>query len=813
MSMKRFTSLLGKRRRSSPHLLLPLLLVIALVLSLISLPLSGFLDRHLSGLKTSSSFEDDLTATRVLSAQTTAEGAVLLENNESVLPLDISDAPEVCLFGLAAVQPVYADGRTSERTTLADSLTAAGFSVNEDLISFYQSLSDATSEPDASTYDAQLLGSVRNAADTAIVALSHTQGDAPTLSNEELSLLQLVANLEFERVIVLLNSPSVMQLDFVQDEAYGIDAALWIGAPGEGGMEAVGQLLSGEITPSGKTAATFAYDVSSAPSANGTLAVQDQLVYATNGNAVEYPDSASVSYSEGIYVGYRYYETRYAEDEAGYTAAVQYPFGYGLSYTTFDEEITGFSCDGTTVTMEVTVTNAEEAAGADVVEIYATLPYKKGGLEKASEVLVGYGRTETLNPGDSTTVEISFPLSDMASYDTKNNCFALGKGTYQIQLKRDAHTTVEARALNLTDKFKYDTSMADLSGAAPEAMLSRSNWTRSYVEAESAVAAASPAAAAAEEETTTSKVKKLSQLTGADYDDPMWDSLLNALSEKQLTALTQLEGDTIPAVKSIGLDKALLLDGSSGLIRKAHGVQYSGTLLPCKLLVGSTWDADLAEQLGAAEGQEAADMGLAGIYSPSGALMRNAWYSDAYSEDSLLTGSLLSSYASGVESTGTLCFVSGFGITEESGAAVQTGVQAMRELYLRPYALCLSSGSASGVIPVETAETAALLTDLLRGEWGFDGAVFAASARTDAADAFNAGASAVMTDAEADVNAETLKEAAHHTLYALANSSAVEGTKYGPKSHWRLILLLVDLVLLALNAATLYHPGKRSKKQ
>lgn len=807
MSIKRFKFLLNRKSR----LLLPLLLVIALVLSLLSLPLSGFLDRHLSTLKTSSSFEGDLAATKELSAQTTAEGAVLLENNESALPLNNSTSPEICLFGLAAVQPVYADGRTAEGTTLADSLIGAGFSVNEDLISFYQSLNGVTSEPDASTYDAELLGRARNASDTAIVAISHTQSDAPVISNEEQSLLQLVADLDFERVIVLINSPSVMQLDFLREESYGIDAALWIGAPGEGGMDAVGALLSGEITPSGKTAATFAYDIASAPSANGTLTLQDDLVFATSGNAVD-PDTASVSYSEGIYVGYRYYETRYADDKKGYAAAVQYPFGYGLSYTSFDKEITAFSCDGTDVMIEVTVTNSGDTAGADVAEIYATLPYKTGGLEKASEVLVGYGRTETLNPNESATVEITFPLSYMASYDTKNNCFALGKGTYQIQLKSDAHTTLDARALKLTDKFKYDISIADLSGTAPEAMLSRSDWAMSYAEMESTASSPAPADGSADMEETAVKTKKLSQLTGADYDDPMWNSLLNSLSEKQLTALTQLREDTIPAVGSIHLEETLLLDGSRGLIGKAHGVRYSGTLLPCKLLVGSTWDADLAELLGAAEGQEAADMGLAGIYGPSGALIRNAWYGDAYSEDSFLTGSLLSSYAAGVESTGTLCFVTGFGITEESGAAVRSGVQAMRELYLRPYALCLSSGSASGVIPSETAESAPLLTDLLRSEWRFNGAVLTASDSTASGDALTAGASAVMNGADADVNPQTRKEAAHHTLYILANSNAVNGMKYGPKSHWRLILFLVDLVLVALNAFTIYRPGKRRRR-
>ncbi len=808
MRIKYLRPLLETRWHKLPALVLPLLLAAALLLSLLSLPLSGFLDRHLSSLTTSASLEDDLAATAALSAQTTAEGAVLLENADSLLPLDPKTTPEICLFGLASVQPVYADGRTADRTTLADSLAAAGFSVYEDLLSFYQSLGDVTSEPDASAYDTDLLNSARSASGTAIIAISHTEDNEPMLQEEEVALLELVAGLDFDNVIVLINSPSVMQLDFLQVEAYGIDAALWIGAPGEGGMDAVGELLSGAITPSGKTAATYLYDVSSAPAASSTLEGQTSLTSDTDGNALADSETTTISYDEGIYVGYRYYETRYAGDEEGYASAVQYPFGYGLSYTTFDRQITSFACDGTTVTMEVTVTNTGEVSGADVVEIYATLPYKTSGLEKASEVLVGYQRTETLEPEESVTVEISFPLSYMASYDTKNNCFALGKGTYEIQLKSDAHTTVDSRTLTLTDKYKYDTSLADLSGSAPEVMLSRSDWTLSYVEEESAVSAATSETDSAEEEEATSSAKKLSQLTGVSYDDPLWDSLLDRLSEKQLAALTTLADDTISGISSIGLDQVLLADGSSGLTGDAHGVSYSGTLLPCQLLIGSTWDSDLAERLGAAVGQEAADMGLAAIYGPSGAILRNAWCSDAYSEDSLLTGSLLSSYASGVESTGTLCFVTGFGLSDASGAAVLCGVQAMRELYLRPYEMCLSSASASGVVAVEGAETAAFLTDLLRGEWRFNGAVFTVSSGTGAAAALNAGASAVISSADADVtnvDEETLKEAAHHMLYVLANSNAVSGTQYGPHSYWRLVLALIDLALLGANAFLFYR--------
>ncbi len=761
-----------KRRRNPVPIALHLLLALALVLSLASVPLSGFLDLHLSHLKSAKTLKEDFASTALLSEQTVEEGAVLLENADNALPLAADRS--VCLFGMAAVQAVQSDGRTGGQA-LTDGLTQAGFQVNEGLLSFYKEQKTYTGEIAASEYDAELLSEARNSANIAVIALSHTEEEGPLLTENEASLLQLVADLDFEKTIVLINSPCVMQLDFLQNEAYGIDGALWIGAPGEGGFAAVGKLLSGAVTPSGKTAATYVYDLNSAP------AVGTAEATATDGNAAK--STASVSYTEGIYVGYRYYETRYADDEKDYQTAVQYPMGYGLSYTSFEEKITGFAFDGLHAVMKVKVTNTGAVSGAQVVQLYARLPVTKSGLEKSAKVLVGYGRTKTLEPGKSDTVELSFAVEDMASFNEEKSCYTLEKGTYELELSTDAHTVVEKRALKISQKYNYHKTTTELALAAPEAQLTSTGWkTVEVAEPAGAEAKAAVAVSNANGEQEGGKTRvRLAQLAGAAYDDEAWEELLDALSSEQLTALTGFDGAAIPAIRGIGLAQARFLDGERGVIGKALGVRYKGTLLPCLSLMGCTWDTELIGQLGAAEGQEAADMGLMGLYSPSPMLLRNGWYGDAWSEDSLLTGTLLGSYAAGVQSSGPMCVLRTVGPEETEGTTVRVGEQALRELYLKSVYPALTTG-ALGVLSTEClSETG--VQSLLRTEWGFEGAILGGT---------GAG--------------ESQRDAAHHILYALAN--AATNPKAGPASGWRLILALADVILLALNLLVLTMQGK-----
>lgn len=771
--MKRAEKAAAKRRRNLIPVVLHLLLALVLVLSLASVPLSGFLDLHLSHLKSAKTLKQDCAATALLSQQAVEEGAVLLENTDNALPL-ASDSP-ICLFGIAAVQAVQSDGRTGGQA-LTDGLTQGGFQVNEALLSFYKEQKTYTGEIAASEYDVELLSQARNSANIAVIALSHTEEEGPLLTENEASLLQLVANLDFEKTIVLINSPCVMQLDFLQNADYGIDAALWIGAPGQDGFAAVGKLLSGAVTPSGKTAATCVYDLGSAPSMDETAGAT-----ATDGNAAKY--TGSVSYTEGIYVGYRYYETRYADDEKGYNAVVQYPMGYGLSYTSFEEKITDFACDGTHATMKVKVTNTGAVSGAQVVQLYAQLPATKSGLEKSAKVLVGYGRTKTLEPGKSETVELTFAVEDMASFNEEKNCYTLEKGTYELALSTDAHTVVEKRALKINQKYNYDKTTADLALAAPESRLTSGAWenveTAETVEAETEADAA-VSSANGEQKGGKSKTR-LSQLAGTAYDDGAWEELLDALSSQQLTALTSFDGEAIPAIKGIGLVQARFLDGERGVIGKALGVRYQGTLLPSLSLMGSTWDTELLEQIGAAEGQEAADMGLMGLYSPSTMLLRNGWYGDAWSEDSLLMGTLLSSYAAGVQSSGPMCVLRNLGVEEAAGTTVCVSEQALRELYLKSVRPAVATGVLGVLAPENLSGTGA--QSLLRTEWGFQGAIFGGTEE-----------------------AESRREAAHHILYALANSST--NPKAGPASSWRFLLILADVILLALNILILTLQGK-----
>lgn len=786
-----------KNTASKPSVsqLLGLVLVLALVLSVATIPFSGFLNNHLSRLKHSPSFAEDQLHTAELSNQVAAEGAVLLENQENTLPLD--PKTNVALFGLASIRPVYSDGR-SDNGSLADSLTDAGFTLNEDLLDVYRN-QKGNQEPTASAYSAELLKDVRKQADVAIIALSHTADQSFLLTETEQDLLQLVADLHFDQCIVLINSATIMQLDFLQEETYGIDAALWIGAPGAQGMEAVGELLSGVRNPSGKTTATYAYEFASGPAAS----ISDET-------------TSTISYTEGIYVGYRYYETRYANNEKAYDAAVQYPFGYGLSYTTFDQQISGFSFDGTQVSVEVTVTNTGDLEGATVAELYARPPYTDQGLETSSTVLVGYAKTNTLAPQASETITISFPLESMASYDKEAGHFVLKQGNYQIQLQSDAHTTLDTRGLNLSQDFTYEDTTADFSGAEVAKVLSRSDWKNLPPEEEDKTQDATAGDLSTPESTDTQGGVKLRQLQDAAYDDPAWSTLLNSLSEQQLDALTTFDGFTLPVVGSIGLSTLRFLDGCYGLTGTAHGVHYDGTLLPCMSLIGSTWDDTLVKDLGAALGQEAQDMGLSGVYCLSGALLRNPDVGDACSEDPILTGSLLCAYGAGVESSGTMCLIQDYGIPASGESAVLLDEQALRELYLRPFALCLKSGSVSGVCTSEgtlgkepVGASPALLRDVLRTEWDFTGLVISTS---NPAQALTAGASLVISEEDGDaLSGEVPTEAAHHTLYTVAQHRP-GGSKYGPKATWRTVLTVADVILIGLNLAWFWYQKKHPKE-
>ena len=434
------------------------------------------------------------------------EGFVLLKNENNVLPLANK---QVNVFGYSSIDINFGgtgsgSGSNEYNVGFYEGLENAGISVNEDLKAFYNDAytekqktnvmamvgGDYNSyEPSIDTYTEKMIDQAKDYSDTAIVVLTRNGGeggDLPQdtaayqggtagehyleLNKNERDMIAMVEE-NFENIIVVINSSNAMELGFLDDEA--IDGALWIGGPGCEGCNSLAQILEGEINPSGRLADTYAYDLTSNPSYYNF----GQFLYENTNNKYKLifdnpsvfngEHYAYVDYAEGIYVGYRYYETRWIDnetnecDEAAYEQAVQYPFGYGLSYTSFTQEISDFKDEGNTVTVDVTVTNTGDVAGKDVVQLYYTPPYYVGGSEKAFVNLADYEKTEILEPGESQTVTISFNYEDMASYDYQNNgCYVLEHGDYEIKLMNNAHDLIDSRTITVASDIVYNDANA-----------------------------------------------------------------------------------------------------------------------------------------------------------------------------------------------------------------------------------------------------------------------------------------------------------------------------------------------------------------
>ncbi|MGL4800044.1 MAG: glycoside hydrolase family 3 C-terminal domain-containing protein, partial [Cellulosilyticaceae bacterium] len=422
------------------------------------------------------------------------EGIVLLENKNNTLPLNKST--NVNIFGWGSVAPVYGGNgsgasNAAANITLQQGLIQAGINVNDELTKFYTDLGFARQEsgplndfaPDYRVYEADpslytdaLLNNAKAFSDVAVVMLTRVGGEGSDLANEmgdweadkgrhfleltskEEAMLDIVKE-NFETVIVLVNSSNAMELGFLEEE--GIDAALWVGGPGQTGMAAIGQVLVGDVNPSGALVDTYAYDATSSPAyQNFGYFSYPNARFGPNGNDWE---RAYVEYQEGIYVGYRYYETRFVDnqtgecDEEAYKQVVQYPFGYGLSYTSFDQQITGFKAKDDVIEVEVKVTNTGDVAGKEIVQVYHTAPYTVGGIEKSHVVLSAFGKTEILEPGKSETVTLTFPIEEMASYDYKDaKAYVLEAGNYEIKLMDNAHQVMDSKTYTLAETIIYD---------------------------------------------------------------------------------------------------------------------------------------------------------------------------------------------------------------------------------------------------------------------------------------------------------------------------------------------------------------------
>ncbi len=709
-----------------------------------------------------------------VSEQISDEGIVLLKNEGDTLPLA---GNAVNVFGFASMNPRFGGGGSgtadqSLAVNLYDALNEQGIAHNTAL---YDALIEAGAEPaeSASTGIFQVIWSMLGAeaphdpdpayltdelmaeaaafSDVALVVFGNDGVEAQDFTAEQLrltaeqrALLDRVSE-RFEEIVVVINSGNTMELGFLE-EYPEITAALSIGTPGPRGAVSLAKILSGEVNPSGHVTDTFAFDVESAPAAQNFGSFQ----YANANRAFQ-------NYSEGIYVGYRYYETRYADDAAGYAAAVQYPFGHGLSYTNFEWNISEPVVTGEMVAAVVEVTNTGDRAGKDVVQVYFSAPYTTGGIEKSAVELAGFAKTPLIEPGATETVKITFPLRDMASWDLQAGHYVLEPGTYSFRVGENVHAAAEVGTHEVATTIAYsedevtgtplENRFADAAGELT--YLSRADWDGTFPDAnatdftapDSVVAAigASPVPTtdlAAGPTLGAENGIVLADLAGLSYDDPLWEAFLDQFTLDELRALFSRGAYQTVAIERLGVPSAVLLDGPAGISFFFGDV--TAAAYPTAVVIAQTWNQDLAREMGEAVGTEARAYGVTGWYAPGMNLHRTPMGGrnfEYYSEDPLLSGAMGAAIVSGAESQGVVTFMKHFVLNDQetnarTGINIWSNEQALRELYLRPFEMTVKDGGATGAMSsfVHLGTTwaggnEALLQEVLRGEWGFTGVV------------------------------------------------------------------------------------------
>ena len=699
------------------------------------------------------------------------EGFVLLKNENAALPMN--KGARISVFSKNSVNLSYGGSGsggfdTSNNKNLYESLNDAGFVTNPTLKRFYESSQSgpvrtanssdldngdnqkiATAETPQNNYTDAVRNSYADYSDAALVVITRIggegfdlpryQGDSEgavspdshylELDQNEIDLLTAVTDGTFKRVVVVFNTPSSFEATFLKDSAYAafadkIDAAVWIGFTGSNGITALGEILNGDVNPSGRLVDTWAADFTKNPSfVNfGTGCLPDTTDKYDGGMYY------SVDYEEGIYVGYRYYETRGETDgEDWYNANVVYPFGYGLSYTTFDWTVGDASASeielGTTITVPVTVKNTGSVAGKDVVQLYASAPYTLGGIEKAHKVLVGFAKTKLLQPGESETVTVSFDPYSAASYDYRdanNNGFSgyeLEAGEYTLYVSRNAHESEKAIALNLAADVQIGTDPTTDSEVVNrytdsenfldsdwqlDAMLSRADWEGTWPTPQTAQQHAgtdrlyeeirseehnNPTDFDSEEypwfgEEPTLTLRDLLPSAEAEgyepvvsYDDERWEELMMGCDEEEMIALINNGAYHTLAMESVGLPATIHGDGPSGFTCFMSKEQVNGTCqYVSEPVMASTWNINLMNELGEAIGEEgtigdkATGQPYSSIYAPGVNIHRSPFggrCSEYFSEDPFISGMMGAAEVQGIQSRGVLPTVKHFVANEQ----------------------------------------------------------------------------------------------------------------------------------------------------
>lgn len=845
-------------------------LIIAIILNVVMTSMGTVLESFVGGTKPQVSKEliakTKQTATD-LANEIETEGMVLLQNRENTLPFS-KDIKKVNVFGWASTAWLGggsgSGGVTSVDVDLLSALNNYGIEYNTEITDMYKAFQDGREydrtlnswpeqsgrlyEPsirDTEYYSQSMLDNAEKYSDTALVVIGRRAGesndatkqqykrvkkDGEIIEDDSRTMLQLseeeeellsYAGEHFENVVVILNTTNVMAVGQIETTR-GVDACILAGLSGQSAAGAIPRVLWGEEQPSGRTADTWAYDLKTAPSyvnagleGVGAYTGAEGLYPAdgtTNGNLGEenyqYDQVSYTDYAEGIYIGYKWYET--ADEEGfwadvdneygkGYEGVVQYPFGYGLSYTEFSHEIIKAPSSGTeltkdgTVSVTVKVTNTGEEAGKDVVQLYYRAPYNKGEIEKSAVELAAFGKTDKLEPGESQEITLSFAVEDMASYDcydANNNGFSgyeLDPGEYVISVRENAHTAVDADhasvVLNLKENVQYPTDKVtgaevtnkftgteavdgvSLDGSDSEqniTYLSRKDFQGTYPvyvpkrEISDNVAAlnlfdekqAEAYINENDKEIATEKKNKLriekngtttelGYQLGADYNDPKWDDLLDQLSIEEMEELFINAYGGTAEIKSIGKMKSKDADGPSQI--GGFTGMGAGTGFPSSSTLAQTWNTVLAQEQGRTIGQQALQNGYSGWYAPAVNIHRSPFNGrnyEYYSEDSVLSGEMCGNTVLGANQAGTYTYVKHFICNDGEAGIYRDSVyiwmteQTLREIYLKPFKTLVENYDGVGLMTsynrigaVWAGGSKALLTDVLRKEWGFNGAV------------------------------------------------------------------------------------------
>lgn len=781
------------------------------------------------------SFDEARLASEEVAREVEASGIVLLKN-DGVLPLAADE--HVSLLGRGAAEPVLGGTGAAliDKTHAVDARSALGayFCVNdlafdwlcEQAPNYPRAVVGALDKPETvshylgeipwSAYPSAVVQSL--AGTVGVVVISRPSGEGADLSQdllqslesgvsdvfvpndetanyvpgqhqlelckEELELLAAV-KAACSKMVVLLNVATSMEVGPLVEPggACEADAILQIGFPGTVGLDAVADVLAGKVNPSGRTCDLWAADFTATPSFNnfGNHTYTDVTDYYTSiGSGAHF-----VEYEEGIYVGYRYYETADAEARAGnyagfdYESAVCFPFGFGLSYTEFDRRLEDVALDGDELLVKVEVANAGQVAGRDVVQVYATAPAGKG-IEKSAAVLAAFAKTRELAPGESEALELRFAVRDLSSWDVSRGAWALDAGDYRISLRSDSHTELASRDVRL-DGATYDTDSATGNSvknrfedvtAYMEAyctQLARGDFAGTFPEPAQDKTAASVGLTLAEydasehvnpaDEMPKTREKNgisLIDLRGRPMDDPLWELLLDQLHPNVMSIILNNHSYGSDSVPSVGKPRTFEGDGPAGISVYVSDKGHCG--FPSEYLLAQTWDVDLARRMAEAIGQEMLLAGMSGWCAPAMNCHRSPFGGrnfEYFSEDPLLAGTLAAAEVEGAFSCGVYSQMKHFCLNDQdtnrcAHLLTWASEQAIREIYARPFEIVVKR--ARGSVPYLDDATGerkeyevgaakavmssynyigstwaggceALCTGLLRDEWGYDGHV------------------------------------------------------------------------------------------